>query len=135
MSSLYNGPKLTLRVLTERYAICQLPRDSEIPAWFVASQLSSLTYTDDELSVIAPTDSIPAEVDAERDWRAIVIVGPLDFSLVGVMASLTTPLAKVSISVLTLSTYNTDYILVRERDLQKSLETLKTTAQWLPPMD
>jgi len=116
--------KLTLEWLPESYAICQFPPDTPLPSWFAPSALSSASYTQNELSIVAPDTHIPSDVNAERGWRAIAIVGPLAFSLVGIMASLLKPLADAEISVLALSTYDTDILLVRELDMERATNAL-----------
>ena len=130
MAPLYSGPKLTLRILSEPFAICRLSPSAPIPNWFAPSPLSSLTYTDNELSIIAPTNTMPSGPDTEIGWRALSVIGSLDFSLVGILASLIGPLAEASISILTVSTYDTDYILVRETQLSAAIDALGNLVQW-----
>ena len=118
------GKKLNLLILTETLAICRLEKDAAIPQWAMTGSFVSTTRTTEELSVICPQIHVPAEVKREGGWRCLKVHGPLDFSLTGILASLTTPLAKKEISVFAISTYDTDYLLVKEENLKKAIEVL-----------
>ena len=86
--------------------------------------LLSATRTDSELSLVCREEDVPRDASAERGWCALELAGPLDFSLTGVVAALVTPLAEAEVPIFILSTFETDYLLVRERDLQRSVEAL-----------
>jgi hypothetical protein len=115
---------LTLSVLPETLAICRLPADAEIPPWAIGERLFALVRTEDELSIVCPQSNVPAEVKSEHDWRALKVEGPLDFSLVGVLAQLAGVLADIGVSIFAISTYDTDYILVKENQLGNALNAL-----------
>lgn len=118
---------LSLEVLPDKLAVCQLDKDRPIPIWLSKSnQFYSITRTCDELSIVCQESIVPDEVKAERGWRVFKVQGPLDFSLTGIMASLTKPLADEEIGVFALSTYDTDYLLVKEEDLQSAKDVLQT---------
>ncbi|MGB9592214.1 MAG: ACT domain-containing protein, partial [Candidatus Kryptoniota bacterium] len=85
----------------------------------------SITHTPDEISIVASQNLIPEGALCEKGWRCLKVDGPLDFSLTGVLSSLANPLAQAGISIFALSTYETDYILVRQSDLEKALQTLR----------
>lgn len=108
-------PPFQLRELTGRFAVARLEADAPIPDWTSArsSSFISITRTNDELSIVAPEDVVPNNVKAERDFIAFAVVGPLDFSLTGILARLTAALAEASIPVFAVSTFDTDYLLVR----------------------
>lgn len=114
-----------LRLLPERLAIVRLPPGAAVPAWAWTGPLASVTRTADELSVVCLERSAPATEQAERGWRALMVEGPLDFSQTGVLAALTAPLAEAGVSVFTISTYDTDYLLVREEDLPAATGALR----------
>jgi hypothetical protein len=105
-------------------AICRLPADAEIPPWAIGERLFALVRTEDELSIVCPQSNVPAEVKSEHDWRALKVEGPLDFSLVGVLAQLAGVLADIGVSIFAISTYDTDYILVKENQLGNALNAL-----------
>ncbi len=116
---------LTLYLLAETFGICRLERSAAIPAWALEAPWMSITRTSDELSVVCPESSIPDAVQAERGWRALRVAGVLDFSLIGVLASLTAPLAQAGVSVFAVSTYDTDYLLIRAADLSRAMAALR----------
>lgn len=112
-------------LLPEIYAVCRLPRDAALPDWAAQGDLVSVTRTADELSIVCPADAVPSDVRREGGWRCLRVAGTLDFGLVGVLASLLTPLAQAGVSVFCLSTFDTDYVLVREGDLSRSTLALR----------
>lgn len=118
------GHKLTLSLLPNHFAICKLSPDADIPAWCKNTEFYSIKRSRNDLSVVCFDEDVPSEVEAERDWRALIIEGPLDFSLIGILASPLTPLAKANISVFVISTYDTDYILVHEIYLFRAISIL-----------
>lgn len=111
--------KLTLTILPEKFGICYLDKNSPLPDWATkGSSFTSLTRTSDELSIVLPQDEIPAGVMAEKNWRVFKVAGPLGFTLTGIVSSLSKPLAEAKISILYISTYETDYLFVEEKNLQ-----------------
>ncbi len=116
--------KLKLLLLPETLVICRLDKDAPIPEWALKGVFFSVTRTREELSVVCPQIHAPAEIEREEGWRCIKAQGPLDFSLTGILASLTLPLARAGISVFAISTYDTDYLLVKEENLEKAVEIL-----------
>ena len=116
--------RLNLTLLPDRFAICRLEPDAPFPQWAMQSAFCSLTRTPDELSLVVPHECVPEGIRSERDWRAIQVQGPLDFALTGILASLCAPLAEAGVSVFALSTFDTDYILVRETQWESALTTL-----------
>lgn len=115
---------LTLSILPEEFAICRLDAGSPVPGWAFTGSLSSITRTADELSVVCVQEQAPEQIQCDRDWRCLKVHGPLDFSLTGVMAALVTPLAEAGISVFVLSTFDTDYLMVKARNLESAIRTL-----------
>ncbi len=105
--------------------MCRMDRDGGVPAWAMRGDFSSITRTDDELSIVCPESAVPVGVRAERGWRALRVAGVLDFSLVGVLASLAVPLAGAGINLFAVSTFDTDYLLVREPDLARAVAALR----------
>lgn len=116
---------LTLNVLPDRLAVCRLDAQAPVPAWIEGGCLSAVVRTVDELSVVCAEQQVPSDVASERGWRALRVQGPLDFALVGVLARLLTPLAAAGVSVFTISTYDTDYVLAKEASLPMALEALR----------
>lgn len=115
---------LKLRLLRETFAVCRLSPEAAVPDWAGAGSFFSVTRTPDELSIVSPDSHVPKGILAERGWRCIKIQGPLPFSLTGVLASLVAPLAEAKVSVFAFSTYDTDYVLVKEAALDAALSAL-----------
>jgi hypothetical protein len=113
-----------LYVLDDLYAIVRLEPDAELPAWLRRGAFWSATRTETELSLVCRADDVPPDASAERGFVAFELAGPLDFSLTGVVASLVTPLAEEEIPLFVISTFESDYLLVREHDLHRSVEAL-----------
>lgn len=122
----YARMKLNFIVLEKSYSIYKFKRESVLPDWIYSSDFYSITKTDDELSVIAlQTELMSEDTICSRDWRILKIEGPLDFSLVGIIAEISKIFKERKISIFTISTYDTDYILVKQKDLKASISALK----------
>jgi hypothetical protein len=123
--------ELALALLPESYCICRLDARDALPAWANLGAASgidfiSVTRTRGELSIVGPSRVVPAEVPARSDgWRCLRVVGVLELSLPGVLLRLLQPLAAASCPVFTVATYETDYLLVTERDLPRAVEALR----------
>jgi Uncharacterized conserved protein len=115
---------LTMKLLKEKYGVCRLNKTELIPEWAKNSDFFSITKTSDELSIVCFEDSIPNDIKCEKDWRVLKIEGPLDFSLIGILASISTILAQKGISIFAISTYDTDYILVKNKDIDNAIDSL-----------
>jgi uncharacterized protein len=113
-----------LIILPERLAVCRLAAEAPFPDWIQPGDLICLVRTRDELSVVCAERFVPPEVRAERSWRALMVQGPLEFSLTGVLASIANPLARAGVSIFAISTYDTDYILVRDDSLDRAVNAL-----------
>jgi hypothetical protein len=116
--------KLTLSLLPHTYAVCHFHPDKHIPYWALLGDFVSLTRTNEELSVVCQQENVPEEIDAERGWCCIKVLGAFDFSIAGVNASLALPLAEADISVLSIATYSTNYWLVKEENVERALQVL-----------
>jgi len=124
MPEIASLPSLTLRVLPERLAICRLPAGVVLPAWALAGEFRSITWSRDEISVVCAESLVPNTVRANIGWRTLMVVGPLAFSLTGILAMLAQPLADAQISIFAISTFDTDYVLVQEMALAAATQTL-----------
>lgn len=122
---------LTLNVLRETFSLCRLDANSPIPDWAIHSRWFSVTRTPDELSITCPAEEVPPSIDCEKDWKCIQVAGPLGFTQVGILASLASPLADVNVTIFSISTYDTDYIFVKEKDLEVSIQTLSHLGHWI----
>ena len=117
-----------LRETPWRLAVCRFPADAPLPAWVFHAEAEfwSLTRTPDELSLVCPEDDLPPSVDThvERGWRAFQVEGPVPFATTGVVSGLTAPLAAAGIGVFVISTYDTDYLLVKAEAYARAREAL-----------
>jgi hypothetical protein len=118
------GRALTLGLLAQRLAVCRLEAGEDLPAWALAGDFFSITRTGGELSIVCPEEAVPPGARAQIGFRALGVAGPLDFALTGILTSLLDPLAEAAIPVFAISTYDTDYVLVRERDLDRAVAAL-----------
>jgi hypothetical protein len=116
---------LRLEVVPGAYAVCRLGPADPFPGWAASGLFVSVTRTDAELSVVCPEGAVPAGVRAEPGWRCLRVVGPLGFGMTGVLASLAGPLASSGVSIFVVSTYDTDYLMVQERDLERGKDALE----------
>ena len=118
---------MQLRVLSDRLAVCRLPSDAQWPTPPADRSFFAAVRTAEEISVVCVPDSAPShpELHIEPDWRALEVVGPLDFAMVGVLLSITAPLSEVGVSVFVVSTFDTDYVLVRADSLEASVTALR----------
>ena len=114
-----------LVLLDGTFAVCRLSDDEAVPDWAQLGPVSSVTRTARELSIVCEQDVVPPEVQSETGWRCLMVEGPLAFTEVGILASLTAPLAASGISVFVISTYDTDFLLVKEASLQRALSSLR----------
>ena len=117
--------QLALLVLDETFAVSRLSGDAPIPTWAHAGPFYSVTRTAEELSIVSRQDVVPDGVRCERGWRCLRVEGTIPFSAVGVLASLATPLAEAGVSVFAVSTFDTDYLLVKENDLAAAADALQ----------
>ena len=115
---------MRLRTLPDLYAIVRLDPDSAVPGWVYDSPFWSVTRSDSELSIVCSEEDLPDGARAERGWCALELVGPLDFTLTGVVASLVSPLADDEVPIFVISTFETDYLLVREHHHHAAVEAL-----------
>jgi hypothetical protein len=117
---------ITLAALKGSFAVSRLPAEAPIPAWATGGPLVSITRTGAELSIVCLQEKVPSAVESEPDWRCLEVAGRLEFSLVGILASLVTPLAREGIPVFAISTFTTDYLLVKAKDFESAVEILRS---------
>jgi len=116
---------LELDLAPGAYAICRWPPGTSLPAWVYEGAFVSVTRTPTEVSSVCAADAVPAGTVCEGPWRLFAVRGPLDFALTGVLASLAVPLTAAAVSMFAVSTYDTDYLLVRAGDVERAVDALK----------
>lgn len=116
---------LSLAVSPHRYAIARLEPSAEVPSWAEAPPFSAVVRTSDELSVLCRDEAVPAAARAERGFRLLALAGPFAFDETGILSSVLGPLAEARIGILALSTFDTDYVLVKEGALEAAVAVLR----------
>ena len=113
-----------LTVIRGEFAVWRLPADTPLPS-VDAGTFLSVTRTEDELSIVSPSSAVSEGAKAEAGWCCLRVEGPLYFELTGVVAGLSAPLARAEIPIFVVSTYETDYLLVRTHDLERACSALR----------
>jgi hypothetical protein len=122
--------RLAIDVQSGDYTVARLPADAPTPANLLdprAPVLVSITRTPTELSIICPSELAPEGAETEAGWRLLTVRGPLAFTLTGIIAALSSELAAAGVALFSLSTFDTDHILVRQDELQRAIEALKAS--------
>jgi uncharacterized protein len=120
---------ISFTIIPAALAICRLPASSPLPDWAMHSEFGSFTRTAEELSLVCGEAYVPIshkdpDLRVEWGWRGLKVVGPLNFALTGILAGIATVLADAGISLFAISTFDTDYILVRGENLAKAVDAL-----------
>ena len=118
-------PSLTLLTVAGRFAVCKLPSGSAIPAWATTGDVFNVTRTANELSLVCRQEMVPEETHFEGGWRCLRVARAMPFTQVGVLASLTSPVARAGVGVFAFSTFDTDYLLVKEADFPQATTALQ----------
>jgi len=118
---------LRFRLLTGSYSVSRLPAGAPWPVWLPPDGLVSVTRTTRELSVVCDSAAVPSGVQREDGWRALELAGPIPLETTGVAAAFTAPLGRDGISVFVISTYDTDYVLVKEQNLDRAIDSLRAS--------
>ena len=116
---------LMLKLLDKKYAVCSLDKGGVVPHNLMKGDFFSLTKTEDELSLVCLEENITENIKYEGEWRILKIEGPLDFSLVGILAKISSLMAGSQIPIFAISTYDTDYILIKENNINRAIEELR----------
>ena len=117
--------KLKFRFLPGNFGVCRLPADAPIPAWSQTGPLSSITRTNEELSVVCPKESVPPQQAFEGGWICLKLEGPFSFSEVGILAAFIDPLQDEGVPIFAISTYDADYVLIKEGFSRTALDALR----------
>lgn len=116
--------RLALALLPGSYAVCRLGPQAQIPQWATRGPFYSVTHTATELSIVCAERDVPAGVPHAGGWRLIAFEGVFDFSETGVLAAAAGPLADAGVSIVAISTHDTDYVLIRAEQIDRGLEAL-----------
>ena len=116
--------QLQLSLLKDKYGICTLPNTAPIPDWALTQSLASITRTEKELTIVCRLEILPSQYQSGPNWRCFKIDGSFDLNQIGVISSISSPLADAGISIYVISTYDTDYFLIQEQNLEQTISTL-----------
>lgn len=122
---------LNMEVMQGKYAVCKLKANAKIPSFLLEEEFVSITRTSDELSIVCNETILGDYLDefgkAEvfPNWKCIKVLGPLDFSLVGILAKITNIISELEVSVFAVSTFDTDYIFINNEQLDKVVNALR----------
>ncbi len=117
------GAPHILMLLPDDFAISRMDGNAPIPSWARGSFVS-ITRSEEELSVVCPQRYVPAQVPSERDWRCLAFKGPIDFGMTGVVARLAGVLESRNVSLFVISTFDTDYVLIRQNQMEAACTSL-----------
>ena len=116
---------MKIRTLPDSYAVVRLHPGAELPDWVDKGPFRCVTRTDNEVSVVCRDHDVPEGESVDRGFTVLEVMGPLDFSLTGVIASLVAPLAEAGVPIFLISTFESDYVLVRSSDLGRAADVLE----------
>ena len=116
---------MKLKLLEPNLSVCRLAPDAKIPGEVLDLSFCAITRTEDELSIVLPEEAADPAWQAETGWRGLKVEGPLDFGMVGVIAQISAPLAQAGIPIFVISTFDTDYLLVKESALMQACDVLR----------
>jgi hypothetical protein len=116
---------LTLGLLPNTYAVCRLNPSEVIPGWAISGDILAIMRTPDEMSIVCAESALPEQpLTVEGGWRIFKLRGPFPFEMTGVLASVLNPLAEAGVSIFAFSTYDTDYVLVKDDQREKAIRAL-----------
>lgn len=115
---------LRFSVLPGTFAVVRLPPDAEVPQAALVPPFHSVTRTPDELSLVCPDHAVPEGARAEAGWAVLVLAGPFPFELTGILSSVLAPLAAAGVGIFAMSTFDTDYVLVKRERLDEAVAAL-----------
>jgi uncharacterized protein len=117
---------LTLHLLPGNFVICRLSPSSSLPSWAFTGPFISITKTNDELSIITLDHvHLPNDIQCERHWRCFKLQGPFPFDVTGVLCSILNPLGNADIAILAVSTFDTDYVMIKDKHVLLAVDVLK----------
>ena len=115
---------LALKSVPGSFAVCRLPAGSDLPEWFRPGPFATVSWTDEELSILCEESQVPEATQCERGWRCLMLQGPFAFDQTGILLQVLQPLADARIGIFALSTFDTDYVLVKDHAFEATVQAL-----------
>ncbi|HLJ85478.1 MAG TPA: ACT domain-containing protein [Candidatus Angelobacter sp.] len=128
-----NRHLLKYSIFPGAFAVCRLPSDAPIPEWSLTGAFQHATRTPEELSVICPMEHVPDGMKADGPWMCLKLAGPFAFLQTGVLASFLDPLAQAWVPIFAVSTYDTDYVFIKEEFYGIAFEALRGAGHEIQP--
>jgi len=122
---------LTLRIHSEPLSLCQLAPDASVPADIIAHPMTGFFRTHDEVTLWCPTSLAPKNAKTESGFIALEFIGPFEFALTGILTQIANPLAAAGVSIVPLSSFSTDYILIKADQQQAAIEAIQKAGHTL----
>lgn len=123
--------QLKFRLLPGTYAVTRFQKNADVPEWVAEADFVSITRTEEELSIVCPTEKVPASLRPSLRWMCLKLEGPFPFSQTGILLSFIEPLSDNGVPVFAISTYDTDYVLIQEDLLEKAIAALQQSGHQL----
>lgn len=119
------APKVRLELLPQTYAVCRLSPTASIPSWADGDGFVSINRTSDELSVVCSQQRVASGIQADLGWCCFKFQGPFAFDQTGILSSVLQPLAQAKIGIFAVSTFDTDYLMVKSENLEPCIQALR----------
>jgi uncharacterized protein len=135
MTHSQNALKLKFLWIPGGFAVCQLPPTSSMPDWATRGSFVSITRTAEELSIVCPDENVPKDVKADKQWVCFKLEGPFPFTQTGVLLSFIRPLSENGVPIFAVSTFNTDYVLIKQEFVGTALDAVREVGHEIWPRD
>ena len=122
---------LALKIIEVPFAVCRLPAGTAMPHWFHPGGFASVSWGEHELSITCDETLVPEYVQCEREWSCLMLQGPFPFDMTGVLLQVLQPLAAAGIGIFAVSTFDTDYVLVKSHALEQATQVLVASGHTL----
>ena len=119
------GRRLRFSRIPGSFSVCRLAANGAVPEWAFCGAFFSVTRTAEEVSIVCLDAQVPPDVHHESDWACLKLEGPFPFSETGILASFVQPLSELAIPIFAVSTFDTDYVLVKHAWAEKAIEALE----------
>jgi uncharacterized protein len=123
--------QISLKMLGSRYAIGRLAANEAVPSWADGTGFVSISRTEEELSIVCPEERMPQGVRCDRDWVCFQFLGPFAFDQTGIALSVIRPLSEGDVGIFLISTFDTDYLLIKRPLLERAKRLLQEAGHML----